>query len=158
MERFGVNQPEPANIRMIQNTAVARSLTLTADCNARVLPSKCTSQRDSVPAAPVRPLVRCSERGTARVKIRALIVDGEALPRANLREMLAEIAEVEILGELSNGYEALSFIHERHPDVVFLETQMPEVSGVEVLRALSAGVRPAGRFCHRPRPICDRSF
>jgi two-component system LytT family response regulator len=80
------------------------------------------------------------------MNIRALIVDDEALARARLRKLLAGAADLEILNECSNGPEAISFIREHHPDVVFLDVQMPEVSGFDVLRALAPETWPAVIF------------
>lgn len=80
------------------------------------------------------------------MNIRALIVDDEALARARLRKLLAGTADLEILGECSNGPEAIVCIRERRPDVVFLDVQMPEVSGFDVLRALAPEAWPAVIF------------
>ena len=80
------------------------------------------------------------------MKIRALIVDDEALARGRLRKLLAEAADLEIIGESSNGPEAISFIRERRPDLAFLDVQMPEVSGFDVLRALPEEIWPAVVF------------
>ncbi len=70
------------------------------------------------------------------MKIRALIVDDEALARSRIRKLLGEEADVEVAGECANGPEAIAFIREHRPDLVFLDVQMPEVSGFDVLRAL----------------------
>lgn len=80
------------------------------------------------------------------MNLRALIVDDEALARARLRKLLAGVTDLEILGECGNGPEAISFIGERQPDLVFLDVQMPEVSGFDVLRALSTEAWPAVIF------------
>jgi two-component system LytT family response regulator len=80
------------------------------------------------------------------VKIRTLIVDDEALARARLRKLLAGAEEIEIVGECSNGPDAIAFIRGRRPDLAFLDVQMPEVSGFDVLRALPAGLWPAVVF------------
>lgn len=78
--------------------------------------------------------------------LRAAIVDDEALARSRLRKLLAGTADLEILGECSNGPEAIVFIREHRPDVVFLDVQMPEVSGFDVLRALEPETWPAVIF------------
>lgn len=70
------------------------------------------------------------------MKIRALIVDDEALARSRIRKLLAQEADVEVMGECANGPEAIDFIQKNRPDLVFLDVQMPEVSGFDVLRAL----------------------
>jgi two-component system LytT family response regulator len=80
------------------------------------------------------------------MKIRALIVDDEALARARLRNLLAAAADLDVVGEASNGPEAISCIREQTPDLVFLDVQMPEVSGFDVLRSLPAETWPAVVF------------
>jgi two-component system LytT family response regulator len=70
------------------------------------------------------------------MKIRALIVDDETLARARVKKMLADEPDVEVAGECANGSEAISFIQAHRPDIMFLDVQMPEVSGFDVLRAL----------------------
>jgi two-component system LytT family response regulator len=80
------------------------------------------------------------------VKIRALIVDDEELARGRLRKLLAEVADLEIIGECDNGREAIAFIREHRPDLAFLDVQMPEVSGFDVLRALPEELWPAVVF------------
>src|SRR5687767_1598282 len=63
----------------------------------------------------------------------ALIVDDEPLARRKLRDLLAEFPDVELLGEASDGAEAVRAIDELEPELVFLDIQMPLVSGLEVL-------------------------
>ncbi len=72
------------------------------------------------------------------MNLKTLIVDDEALARNRLRKFLLEEDEVEILGECANGPEAINRIVEHSPDLVFLDVQMPEVSGFDVLRAIPA--------------------
>lgn len=64
--------------------------------------------------------------------MRVLIVDDEHLARAVLREYLADEADVEIVGECANGFEAVKAIAELSPDLVFLDIQMPRLDGFEV--------------------------
>lgn len=73
------------------------------------------------------------------MKLKTLIVDDEALARNRLRKLLLEEDDLEILEECSNGREAIKRINEHDPDLVFLDVQMPEVSGFDVLRALPIG-------------------
>jgi two-component system LytT family response regulator len=80
------------------------------------------------------------------MKISALIVDDELLARARLRKMLAPETDVEIAGESANGADAIEFIRNQRPDLVFLDVQMPEISGFDVLRALPATALPAVIF------------
>jgi two-component system, LytTR family, response regulator len=75
-------------------------------------------------------------------KIRVLLVDDEPLAREMLREMLQGDTEVEIVGESCNGREALDAIHTLEPDLIFLDVQMPEVGGFEVLTTLGKEKAP----------------
>jgi len=68
--------------------------------------------------------------------ILAVIVDDEPLGRTVIREMLRRDGEVEIAGECANGQEAIETISNQRPDLVFLDVQMPEMDGFEVLAAL----------------------
>ena len=74
--------------------------------------------------------------------IRVLMVDDEPLARDMLREMLQSDRDVEIVGECSNGREALEAIRIHSPDLLFLDVQMPEVGGFELLEALGTGAIP----------------
>jgi len=65
--------------------------------------------------------------------MRVIIVDDEPLARAILREHLAAHADVEIVGECANGFEAVKAIGELAPDLVFLDIQMPKLDGFEVV-------------------------
>lgn len=81
-------------------------------------------------------------RGTAR--IRALICEDEPLGRRAIRTYLDGIDWVELVGEARDGAEALRLIHKLEPDLVFLDVRMPEMTGTEVLDALTH--RPAVVF------------
>lgn len=72
--------------------------------------------------------------------MRVLIVDDEHLARALLREYLAGHADIEIVGECANGFEAVKAIGELDPELVFLDIQMPKLDGFEVVEL--AGARP----------------
>lgn len=65
-----------------------------------------------------------------------LIVDDEAPARSILREMLSARADVRILAECANGFEAVKAASELTPDVVFLDIEMPKLDGFEVLELL----------------------
>ena len=66
--------------------------------------------------------------------IRALVVDDEPLARARLKELIAELAWLEQVGEAESGAEALTALDRLRPDLVFLDIQLPGISGLEVLR------------------------
>ncbi len=68
--------------------------------------------------------------------MRAVIVDDERLARKELRRLLDEHTEIEIIGECSNGIEAIEFINANKPDLVFLDIEMPEINGFEVIEKI----------------------
>lgn len=76
-------------------------------------------------------------------RIRALIVDDEPLARARLRGLLAKHADVQVVGECAEGTEAIAAIDRTRPEVVFLDIQMTETSGLEVATGLAVEARPA---------------
>jgi DNA-binding response OmpR family regulator len=82
---------------------------------------------------------------TAR-PIRALIVDDEPLARARLRALLARHADMQVVGECAEGGEAIAAIGRVRPDVVFLDIQMTETSGLEVAAGLEGEALPAVVF------------
>jgi len=69
--------------------------------------------------------------------LRVLIVDDEAPARERLRSMLAELAEVEVIGEAFTGEQALQSTVELAPDVVLLDVRMPGIDGIETARHMS---------------------
>jgi two-component system LytT family response regulator len=77
------------------------------------------------------------------MKIRTLIVDDEPLGRSLIRKLLAEDPEFECVGECADGAEALRAIRRDSPDLVFLDVQMPELNGFEVLANLQQDQLPA---------------
>ncbi|HET7232315.1 MAG TPA: LytTR family DNA-binding domain-containing protein [Longimicrobium sp.] len=68
--------------------------------------------------------------------VRVAIVDDEPLARRTLRVLLDPVDGVDIVGEAGNGAEAVDLIRDALPDLVFLDVQMPEMDGFEVLKAL----------------------
>ncbi len=73
-----------------------------------------------------------------RKKISAIIVDDEKLAREIIKNYLAEFPEIEILTDCSNGFDAVKKINELKPDIVFLDIQMPKISGFEMLELLES--------------------
>lgn len=74
--------------------------------------------------------------------MRALIVDDEPHAREGIRLRLKEHGEVEIVGECSSGEEAVRAIEQLKPDLLFLDIQMPEMNGFEILRKVSVDPVP----------------
>ena len=72
----------------------------------------------------------------------ALIIDDEAPSRDELRALLSALPDIEILGECANAIEGLSAIHRLRPDVVFLDIQMPRISGLEMIGMIDPSALP----------------
>jgi len=81
-----------------------------------------------------------------REPIRTLLVDDEALARRRLRTLLRDEPDVEIVGECGDGGAAVAAIESLTPDLVFLDVQMPEADGFEVLDAVGADRMPVVVF------------
>ena len=75
--------------------------------------------------------------------IRALIVDDEPIARAGIRTLLSAESDVTVVGECRDGSEAVERIRADRPDIVFLDVQMPELNGFQVLSSLDANEVPA---------------
>lgn len=75
-------------------------------------------------------------------KIRAVVVDDESLARKGLMLRLDELGQVEVVRECQNGKEALEAIAELTPDLVFLDIQMPGMTGFEVIERLQQDNMP----------------
>ena len=75
-------------------------------------------------------------------RIRVLVVDDEPLARDMLREMLQDDPQAEIVGESCNGREALDAIRTHKPDLIFLDVQMPELGGFDVLETIEPASLP----------------
>jgi two-component system LytT family response regulator len=82
----------------------------------------------------------------SRAGVRTAIVDDEPLARANLRVLLRRHPHIEIVGEFGSGFEALEEIRRKKPALVFLDVQMPECDGFDVLEMLGRDVPPAVVF------------
>lgn len=70
------------------------------------------------------------------MSLNAIIVDDEKLARDELKYLLDQAGDVEVLAQGSNGIEAVSLIEDLHPDVVFLDVQMPGLDGFAVIQRL----------------------
>jgi two-component system LytT family response regulator len=80
------------------------------------------------------------------MKIRALIIDDEPLARQRVRLLLTGESDFEIIGECDDGVDAVAQITATKPDLLFLDVQMPEMDGFEVLRSLPDGLIPVVIF------------
>lgn len=70
------------------------------------------------------------------MQITTLIVDDEPLARERLKRFLRDEPEIEIIGECGDGESAVTSIKQQRPDLIFLDIQMPEKNGFEVIRSL----------------------
>lgn len=68
--------------------------------------------------------------------MKAVIVDDERLARKELSKLLEEFPEIEIIGECTNGKEAIEFINDKKPDLVFMDIEMPELNGFDVVEQI----------------------
>ena len=75
-------------------------------------------------------------------KIRVLIVDDERPSRRALRNLLEKESDIEIVGEAMDGEQGLELIRKQRPQLVFLDIQMPILTGVAMLQKIPAGARP----------------
>jgi two-component system LytT family response regulator len=74
---------------------------------------------------------------TPATPVRTLIADDEPIARAGLRRLLASVPWVEVIGEAANGPAALAAIEQLTPDLVFLDIQMPGLTGTDVVARLT---------------------
>jgi DNA-binding NarL/FixJ family response regulator len=75
--------------------------------------------------------------------IRVVLVDDQTLVRQGVRGLLELVPDIEVVGEASDGEEALAKVPELKPDVLLLDVRMPRLSGIQVLEALrEAGTLP----------------
>lgn len=70
------------------------------------------------------------------IPLRAIVVDDEPPSRALIREFLTDFPDIQVIEECSNGFEALKTIATHQPDLVFLDIQMPKLSGFDLLELI----------------------
>jgi DNA-binding NarL/FixJ family response regulator len=87
------------------------------------------------------------------VTIRVLIADDQAMVRAGLSLIVRPHEDIEIVGEASDGHEAVELARELRPDVVLMDVRMPRVDGIEATRRLLARDAP-----HHPRVLVLTTF
>src|SRR5687767_9318349 len=75
-------------------------------------------------------------------KIRVLVADDEPLARERLTGLLSQEPDIEVVGQARDGEEAITAIHDDTPDLVFLDVQMPQMNGFEVIEAVGTDKMP----------------
>lgn len=92
------------------------------------------------------------------VTIRAVIVDDEPLARLRVHDLLRQAEDVEVVAECANGEEAIQAIEASPPDLLFLDIQMPELDGFDVLQAVGVGRVPVVIFVTAYDQFALRAF
>lgn len=90
--------------------------------------------------------------------IRVLIVDDEALSRERLRSLLSQVDGIRVMGECCNGMQAIEAIETNAPDLVFLDVEMPELSGLDVVEAIEPERCPQVVFVTAHDKYLQRAF
>jgi two-component system LytT family response regulator len=92
------------------------------------------------------------------MKIRTLIVDDMQLARERIKMLLAADPEIEVVGECANGRQTVAAIKSLNPELVFLDMQMPKMSGLEVIAAVGAEQMPMVVFVTAYDEFALRAF
>ena len=92
------------------------------------------------------------------MRLTVLIVDDERLARDGLRMLLADDPEIAAVQEAKNGHEAVQWVREGRPDLVFLDVQMPEMDGFSVVHEIGAERMPAVVFVTAHDQYAIRAF
>ena len=90
--------------------------------------------------------------------IRAIIADDEPLARRGIRQLLGSHSDVVVVAEARNGRETVLALRELKPDLLFLDVQMPELDGFDVLREIGAKHMPAVIFVTAFDEFAVRAF
>jgi two-component system LytT family response regulator len=93
-----------------------------------------------------------------RMKIGTLVVDDEPIARHSIVRLLREDADIELLGECGDGATALEAIRKQEPDLVFLDIQMPAMSGIDIVNAIGPERMPATVFVTAYERYALRAF
>ena len=75
-------------------------------------------------------------------KIKVLVADDEPLARERLSGLLSQEPDIEVVGQARDGEEAVTAIHDDSPDLVFLDVQMPQMNGFDVIEAVGSDKMP----------------
>jgi DNA-binding NarL/FixJ family response regulator len=78
-------------------------------------------------------------------RIRLLVVDDHEVARRDIRSFLSEHHDIEVVGEIGNGEEAVNKVQDLHPDVILLDISLPGISGIEAANSIRQ-LAPASRI------------
>jgi len=92
------------------------------------------------------------------MSIGALVVDDEPIARRAIVRLLRDDADIELLGECGDGVSAVAAIRSQSPDLVFLDIQMPAISGMDVVATIGAARMPATVFVTAFEQYAVRAF
>lgn len=92
------------------------------------------------------------------MNIRALVIDDEPLARRTIQRFLGKNAGMDVVGECGDGESAVKAIRERRPDLVFLDIQMPEMDGFQVMSTVGANEMPVTIFVTAHDRFALRAF
>jgi len=92
------------------------------------------------------------------MSIRALIIDDEPIARHSIARLLQSDSEIELLDECGDGATAVRAIRELSPDLIFLDIQMPEMSGIDVIASVGSNAMPATVFVTAHEKYAVRAF
>ena len=92
------------------------------------------------------------------INISAFIVDSDAIARTKIKELISQHQLIEILGDSSNGKDAIEKINTLSPDVVFLEVEINKVSGFEIIENISVTKRPIFIFITQHHEYAIKAF
>lgn len=90
--------------------------------------------------------------------MRALVIDDEALARKRVINLLEDVPEIEMVGECSNGKTAIKTINEKKPDLIFLDINMKDMNGFEVLQKIEVSPKPIVIFVTAYDNYASRAF
>ena len=90
--------------------------------------------------------------------MKALVIDDEELARKRVLNLLEEVPDIEVLGECSNGKTAIKQIHGLSPDLIFLDINMKDMNGFEVLQRIEITPKPIVIFVTAYDNYASRAF
>lgn len=92
------------------------------------------------------------------MNIKCIIIDDNEIAKKNLKTILNSYGFIEIAGEFSNGVEAIDYINYLKPDVVFLDTEIKNISGFDIIDKISATIKPLFVFVSSNNECASKAF